>query len=193
MKQMIRRALPILCALACGAAIAAQTPGSQAPGSQQPTRDTSAAQNAPPPPAGRITGRVVAADNGHALKRARVFVSAAELPGGRGVLTDDSGVYDITELPPGRYMVSVTKTGFVTLSYGQRRPLQAGTPLQLADGQQLKGVDFKVPRGSVIAGRLLDEDGEPMPGASVNVLRYQYQQGDRRLVSAGSAQTDDKG
>ena len=32
-----------------------------------------------------------------------------------------------------------------------------------------------------------------MPGAMVRVMRYQYQQGDRRLVPAGTAQTDDKG
>ena len=31
-----------------------------------------------------------------------------------------------------------------------------------------------------------------MPGAMVRVMRYQYQQGDRRLTPAGTAQTDDK-
>ena len=66
------------------------------------------------------------------------------------MLTDDSGVFDLTELPAGRYTLTVSKSGFVALSYGQRRPLQAGTPLQLADGQQLKGVEFRLPRGGVI-------------------------------------------
>src|SRR5471030_2315474 len=32
-----------------------------------------------------------------------------------------------------------------------------------------------------------------MPGVSVRVMRYQYQQGERRLSPAGSGQTDDKG
>ncbi|HEY2905745.1 MAG TPA: hypothetical protein VGJ29_07570, partial [Vicinamibacterales bacterium] len=63
--------------------------------SQPPPRDTPS-QAAPAPP-GRITGRVLAADNGHPIKRARVLVSAAELPGGRGVLTDDGGAFEITE------------------------------------------------------------------------------------------------
>jgi hypothetical protein len=166
---------------------------SATPPVQQPARDTPASLAAVPKPTGRMIGRVVAADNGHPIKRARVLVTAAELPGGRGVLTDDVGVFDITELPAGRYTVNVSKVGFVTLSYGQRRPLQAGTPLQLGDGQQLKGVDFRLPRGSVVAGHLVDEDGEPMPGATVSVMRYQYLQGDRRLVSAGTSQTDDKG
>src|SRR5207253_163015 len=84
-------------------------------------------------------------------------------------------------------------SGFVALSYGQRRPLQAGTPLQLGDGQQLKGIQFQLPRGSVIGGRVLDEDGEAMPGVMVRVMRYQYLQGERRLTPAGGGQTDDKG
>src|SRR5262249_3359767 len=78
-------------------------------------------------------------------------------------------------------------------SYGQRRPLQAGTPLQLADAQQLSGIDFRLPRGSVIAGHVMDETGDPMPGIGVQVMRYQYAQGNRQLVPAGHAQTDDQG
>jgi carboxypeptidase family protein len=182
-----------------GAALAQQTPGQigapqQPTGSQQPARDTPAQpKDAVVTPTGRITGSVAASDNGRPVKRARVFVTAAELPGGRGVLTDDQGVFDITELPAGRYTLTVSKTGFVSLSYGQRRPLQAGTPLQLADGQQLKGIQFQLPRGSVIGGRVLDEDGEAMPGVMVRVMRYQYLQGERRLTPASAGQTDDKG
>ena len=166
------------------AATAQQAPPTGLTGSQQPTRDTPA-QNTPPPPAGRISGRVIAADNGRPVKRARVFISAAELPGGRGVLTDDSGVFDFMEVPAGRYTLTVSKSGFVNLSYGQRRPLQAGTPLQLADGQQLKGIEFRLPRGAVIAGHVYDEDGDAMPGIAVRVMRYEYAQGDRRLVAGG--------
>src|SRR5215470_8457925 len=108
----------ILLALMLTAPLAAQT--GQPPRPQQPARDTSARrQDAVPTPAGRIAGRVVAADNGRPIKRARVFVNAAEVPGGRGVLTDDAGTFEVSELPAGRYTVSVAKAGFVSLSYGQ--------------------------------------------------------------------------
>src|SRR5438093_4006044 len=189
------RWLVAICYLGSIAAQAQQTSPSGV--LQQPSRDASAHQNQskdpPPTPAGRITGRVLAADNGRPVKRARVFVSAVELPGGRGALTDDQGVFDLVELPAGRYTLSVSKSGFVSLSYGQRRPLQAGTPLQLADGQEIKDIEFRLPRGSVIAGHVYDETGDPMPGVLVRVLRYQYQQGDRRLAPAGTTQTDDQG
>ena len=176
------------------AALAQQTPPRPGQTSGQPARDTPARpKDAPPPPAGRISGRVLAADNGRPVKRARIFATAVELPGGRGMLTDDSGVFDLTELPAGRYTLTVSKSGFVALSYGQRRPLQAGTPLQLADGQQLKGIEFQLPRGSVISGHVLDEDGDAMPGVMVRIMRYQYLQGEKRLTPAGNGQTDDKG
>ena len=186
-------ALLVTLTVALGAQQQAQTlrPGQTA---GQPARDTPAQpKDVPPPPAGRITGRVLASDNGRPVKRARVFATAVELPGGRGMLTDDSGVFDLTELPAGRYTLTVSKSGFVSLSYGQRRPLQAGTPLQLADGQQMKGIEFQLPRGSVIGGHVLDEDGDAMPGVMVRIMRYQYLQGERRLSPAGAGQTDDKG
>jgi hypothetical protein len=188
--------LTVALTFASGAQQPTQRPGQQSgqPTGQAPARDTPAQPNdAPPTPAGRITGRVLAADNGKPVKRARVFASAVELPGGRGMMTDETGTFDLAELPAGRYTLTVSKSGFVSLSYGQRRPLQAGTPLQLADGQQLKGIQFQLPRGSVIAGRVLDEDGDAMPGVVVRVMRYQYLQGERRLTPAGTGQTDDKG
>ena len=187
---MLRRIYVSLMLVTLAVAAFAQSPR---PGPQQPARDTPVQQkDTPPPPGGRISGRVIS-DNGRPVKRARAFITAAELSGGRGALTDENGIFDFTELPAGRYTLTVSKSGFVSLSYGQRRPLQAGTPLQLADGQQLKGIEFRLPRGGVVAGHVSDEDGEPMAGAIVRVMRYQYLQGERRLTPAGTAQTDDKG
>ena len=179
-----------LCILASAALLGAQA---SRPG-QQPARDAPAQQAADAAkPKARITGRVIAADTGRPIRRARVFLSGTGVPGGRGSLTDDEGRFELTELPEGRYSLTAGKTGFITLSYGQRRPLQAGIPIQLADGQQLTGVDFGLPRGSVIAGHVYDESGDPLPGASVRVMRYEYAQGNRQLVPAGTAQTDDLG
>ena len=161
---------------------------------QRPNRDTPAQPGADAAtPAGRITGRVVAADTGRPVIRARVFLSGAQIQGGRGALTDSEGRFELTELPEGRYTLTAGKTGFITLSFGQRRPLQAGTPIQLADKQQLTGLDFRLPRGSVIAGHIFDEAGDPLPGANVRVMRYEYAQGNRQLVPISVTQSDDLG
>jgi Carboxypeptidase regulatory-like domain len=184
-----RPAIAVAVIVACAIAIASaqqQTP---------PTRDTSARQGAPAtaPGTGRLSGRVAASDTGKPIKRARVFISGADIGGGRGLLTDDNGAYDFSDLPAGRYTINASKSGYIQLSYGQRRPLQAGTPLQLLDGQQLRNIDFALPRGGVISGRVSDETGDVMPSVAVQVLRYQYQQGNRQLTPAGQGQTDDRG
>ncbi len=168
--------------------------GSRPSESRQPPRDASAQRDAVgSAPSGRIAGRVLTADNGRPVKRARAFITAPELPEGRGTLTDDGGAFELTELPAGRYTLTVSKSGFITLSYGQRRPLQAGTPLQLGEGQQMGGLELRLPRGSVIAGHVFDESGDPLPGATIRVMRYQYAQGERQLAPVGTAQSDDLG
>ena len=182
----LRRVLPLVApalVMAIGAVATAQ---------QRPSRDTSSTPSAPA--TARISGRVVAVEGGRPMSRARVMITAGnDLPGGRAALTDESGLFDFTDLPAGRYTVTASKAGYVTISYGQRRPLQAGTPLQVADGQQIRNLDLRLPRGSAITGHVLDETGEPLPGTTVRVLMYRYAQGNRQLVPAGTAQTDDRG
>lgn len=187
----------VLSVLVMTGTLLAGAQGTSRPGQQparQPARDTPAQRTADEQaPKGRITGRVATADSGRPVRRARVFLSGPQIQGGRAALTDDEGVFELAGLPEGRYTLTAGKTGFITLAYGQRRPLQAGIPIQLADGQELTGLDFRLPRGSVIAGHVYDETGDPLPGAVVRVMRYEYAQGNRQLVPVGTGTTDDLG
>src|SRR5262245_39300411 len=130
------RALPLLAVLLSVLTVtgASQDRSASQNRNERPSRDTAGQKPAETqPPKGRISGRVGAADTGRPVRRARVALVAPQLPDGRGVLTDDNGAFELLELPEGRYALTVSKTGFVSLSYGQRRPLQPGTPIQLAD------------------------------------------------------------
>lgn len=138
-----------------------------------------------------LSGRVLAADTGRPVKRARIIITGGGRP--LSTTTDDQGRYQLGNLPAATYNVTAAKAGFVDAVYGQRRALRAGTPVRLADGQLLANVDFKLPRGGVITGRLGDEDGEPLARALVSVMRYQYVRGERQLMAAGADQTDDRG
>jgi hypothetical protein len=163
-------------------------PGMPRPG--QPPRDV---QRQPVTGTARIKGRVMSAE-GLPLRRAMIRASAQDVREGRSTMTDGQGAYELKELPAGRYSVTAMKGGYVTMQFGQRRPFEPGRPIELADGQVLEKTDFTLPRGSVIAGRVMDEFGEPAADAMVQAMRYQFMGGQRRLIPAGrSAPANDLG
>jgi hypothetical protein len=142
----------------------------------------------------KISGRVIAADTGTAIRRAQININSRDANFNRVVATDSDGRYELTALPAGRYRLFVNKAGFVALEYGQARPFEAGKPLDMTAGQVLEKVDFSLPRGSAITGRVTDEYGDPITDVQVEALRYQFVNGERQLVNAGRAsQTDDLG
>jgi hypothetical protein len=87
----------------------------------------------------------------------------------------------------------VQRSGYLSLRHGQRRPLEQGKPVQVADGEVVPGLDFRLPRSSVISGRTTDELGEPVEGVFVFAMRTAFFQGRRRLVPTGTTRTDDIG
>jgi hypothetical protein len=141
---------------------------------------------------GSIAGRVLTADTGRPIKRARVMVLGGGRSG-RGATTDDQGRYIVTDLGAGSYTITASKNGFVDAVFGQRRPQQPGTPVTIADAQAATNIDLRLTRGGVITGTVQDEDGEALPRAIVSVQRYQYVGGERQLRPAGGDQTDDRG
>jgi hypothetical protein len=148
---------------------------------QMPARDGAAAE--PATGTARIRGRVVAADTGAPLRRAQVRIAAPEQRVNRLATTDAEGRYEFPDLPAGRYNISVSRSGFVPLSFGQQRPFEQGRPLDLGNGQQADKIDFALPRGGVIAGRVTDELGEPLAGVRVQAMRYQYLPNGRRQLT----------
>ena len=157
---------------------------------QGPVRDT---REAASEGTAVIRGRILAADTGTPIRRAQVRATAGTNRA-RLASTDSEGRFEFRDLPSGRWNITASKAGFVTLRYGQRRPFEAGRPLELADGQVMNQVDFTLPRGAAITGRVFDEFGDPVVGARVQVLRYQLVQGTRRLMPVGAAsQSDDTG
>jgi carboxypeptidase family protein len=149
---------------------------------QMPPRD-----NAQPAKPGKaiLRGHVVAADTGQPLRKAQVRVMAPDMRENRMTTTDADGRYEFKELPAGRYTVSASKGSYVALQYGQLRPFEPGKPIEILEAQTVEKVDFALPHGGVITGRILDEFGEPLADAQVMAQRYQNMGGRRRLTVAG--------
>jgi hypothetical protein len=171
----------------------------QGAGAGQGQRPARAQAGRPEPPRGTaiMRGQVVAADNGAPIRRAQVRVFSTEARDGRIATTDAQGRFEIKELVAGRYTMTASKGGFVSLQYGQRRPSESGTPIELGDGQTIDKLAIALPRGSVIGGRVTDEFGEAVANATVIAFRYGYAAGVRRLIPVNSASardtTDDQG
>ena len=175
------------------------TPGVAVPlppaaGAGTPPRDQSAQATG----TARIRGTVVASDDGRPLRRATVRVVAPELREPRSTVTDLSGRYEIADLPAGRYTVTASRAGFVTINHGQTRPNEMGRPMALADGQTVERINFALPRGAAIIGRVVDEYGEPVSGVAVQPMQMRYQNGRLQptLVMGGGGmmyQTPDTG
>lgn len=141
-----------------------------------------------------ITGFVYSPE-GRPLRRAEVRVSGSELNQPRTASTGLDGDYEVPDLPSGRYTISVTRSGYLPASYGQRRFGESGMPVDVADKQRLEKVNFTLERAGVISGRVLDEVGEGVGGAYIWVMQSQFFRGRRRLVPVNSrhGQTDDTG
>lgn len=139
-------------------------------------------------------GTVVAADTGAPLRRVLVRASAPEAQDMKVATTDDQGRFEIKDLVGGRYTISAQKSGYVTLSFGQRRVGERGTIVEIPPGQTVEKLALALPRGGVITGRVSDEFGEPLAEAMVQVQRFRYMPGGRRLMPMGRPDTtDDQG
>jgi len=151
--------------------------------------------------AGSIEGQVVNLATGAPVRHATVNMNFnSQLPFRPGqppaqyapntVETDDQGGFAFRNLAPGSYRVSVQKQGFAG---GNNFQNQQGAPLYLGEQQQLKGVVVKLAPQSVIAGKVLDRNGDPLEHAQVAILRWQYGQFGEQWMPANSVQTNDLG
>src|SRR5439155_6620009 len=97
------------------------------------------------------------------------------------VTTGPSGQFRILGVEPGQYRISAERDGFIRQEYGQRNPGSKGVQISIVAGQQLT-IDFQMLPAGVISGRILDEQGDPLAGATVQAQTYQYVNGKPILV-----------
>jgi hypothetical protein len=139
-----------------------------------------------------INGLVTAADTGAPLRGAEVRLSSRGSYN-RLATTDGNGLFMMRDLPSGEYRLTVSRTGFTSLIFGQRRPLETPRSINLSEGQSFTA-NVALTRGGAIHGRVIDEFGEPVAGTRVQVLRSRMVRGQRRLQTMGPGdQTDDTG
>lgn len=153
---------------------AGQTAGQSRPGVIAPTGDRRASGT------GILKVRVTSF-SGAPLRRAVVRLEGQ----GAAAATDPDGRADITS-PAGRWVLTATREGYLTMRSGQRTPRELPRPFVIEPGQTLT-VALQLPRCGVLGGRVTDEMGEPLPNVRVRALRSVYVQGRHTIVPTGEA------
>ena len=177
------------------------------------------AQQAPPAAAtGLVLGRVIDAATGQPLSGAAVTIAPAPAAQGSGqpgapprarpgditgparVMTDAEGRFVFYGLPAGAFSITATRSGYMSGAFGQRIPsalpgaVPRPAPLLLAAGARRSDVTVALWKYGVISGRVVDEQGEPMIGVQVRVLRRTIVAGRVQLSQTGNMPaTDDRG
>ena len=152
-----------------------------------------AQQASPPTATARVAGRIVDSISGDAAPKAAVILRAhdPEHAWSYGDETDAQGHFSISAIEPGEYTIAVERAGFTLESAGA-----AGAPgptVKIAAGQSLNDLNLRVVPLGVIAGQVVDSEGEPARAARVEVLRYVYSGGKKQLRTLAGARSGDRG
>ena len=146
-----------------------------------------------------IGGTVVSANTGEPLKKAHVVLSqkGAERDDSNehalGATTDAAGHFSIDRIPAGSYDLVVRRNDYLPARYGQDRLDKPGATLSLAPGQKIMDLLFGLHRMGIVAGRITDEDGDPVRDAAVDALLHTSINGKLKIHTKGSVTTNDLG
>ena len=155
------------------------------------------AQNASKPPTTsaevfRVAGTVVSKLDGHPLANARVALASTKArQQAESVTTSEDGKFEFTGVPAGKYSLSGAKRGYIPAGYDQHD--QYSTAIVTGAGLDTENLVLKLDPNSVIAGRVLDEAGEPVRDAGITLYRDNHVEGVHQIQTFGGSQTNDLG
>jgi Carboxypeptidase regulatory-like domain len=109
--------------------------------------------------------------------------------------TDANGMFRITGVAPGRYLVSAAAPAYVSSERNSGFPQTSGRWLNVGENETIENIDIELKRGGVITGSITDSSGRPLVEEQVNLMRldesgkpqYFY------LNNFDSGSTDDRG
>jgi hypothetical protein len=114
--------------------------------------------------------------------------------------TAADGTFLFPNVPPSDdYTIQASAAGFIPNTYGERPDIE--TPLgirgpgvqTLQRGQSLSNIQIALTPGGVISGRITDDRGELVVGATVQAVRTRYSDGQRQYAAVQSVTSDDLG
>jgi hypothetical protein len=164
-------------------------PVSEAPGLIDYLRLAGGTASRPPI---RVWGQVMMASRWIDFAREYAGVPGARVtldgPTQRSILTGSDGRFVVQDLPPGRYIATVTPPASIPLGRVPSRDFELGT----APASACLELGFEAPIESSISGVVLDEGGQPLGGVFVR-LQLPDQRDHSRGQAGGGYTTDAQG
>jgi hypothetical protein len=182
---MLPRASALLILIGIVTSLASAAPGPVQGGQQAPA----------PAGAALIIGRVIDGTTGAPVVGVTVTIGGASAPRtGNIVLVDSLGRFIFTGLSAGVFTLVAQKNGYLSGSYGRARPGGQGQSIELHNDERLTDATIRIWRYGSISGRVVDEVGEPVPGANVMAFQRTWVSGRASLGGSGwNGTTDDRG
>jgi carboxypeptidase family protein len=140
---------------------------------------------------GSISGVIADSVSGAPISGAQIIavVLQGERPGGAGervnAEADAAGRYKLSGLFPGKYRIFVRSAS--------RLGPQGAKIVSVIPGAHLTSIDFSLRPYGVISGRVLDDNGEPLPEVAVYAVLKQYHYGELTYLVKVGVKTDDRG
>jgi hypothetical protein len=118
------------------------------------------------------------------------FLTGGPVPE-QSVITTGDGKFSF-EVPKGTYSLLAAHRGFGA-TYGQTRPGGSYSSVIAGPGQDTTGIVMRWRAPIAIHGRVLDDLGEPVYNAKVELFSESVAGGKKRVVSQGRAASDEQG
>jgi hypothetical protein len=139
-----------------------------------------------------VQGRVVQETSGEGIRKVVVELRAS---GGEGseakeysTATDGAGQFVFEGMAAGQYTISFARAGYVAAKMKAQDSI-----ITVAAGQDVTGLVYKMQAAGVIAGKIVDADGDPVANANVWVTRAGKTGGGASEGEPGRASTNDLG
>jgi protocatechuate 3,4-dioxygenase beta subunit len=151
-----------------------------------------AVQASPPEQASTpsIQGKVLQEPDGQPIRKANLQLNGRTGPttAQYSTITDAYGQFRIDDVQPGQYVVVVEHPGFVQSATGSRR-----TTISVQPGSGKNDLILHMQAAAVIAGKIVDLDGDPMRDVSVTAARTGSMGAARMSHDFGNGATNDLG
>ena len=140
----------------------------------------------------KISGTVVSTLDGAPLGKARVsLVDTANPAKAAWIITSENGRFSFESIPAGKYALNGERRGFLGAGYEQHE--QFSTAIVTGAGLNSENLVLRLTPMARIGGKIVDESGDPVRNARVNLFVEDHQGGMNRITRAGMESTDDQG